>query len=352
MRDPLTRADDTFTVRHGRRRWPKYLLAGLGVLVLVSALTAVWVRHQVNPGSPGAPVAVSIPANSSTSAISSILAKAGVIHSPSVFRFYLKADGAGALLPGDYQLPRNSSYDSVIAALTKGPPIVYQHFTIPEGFTVAQIAARVGALPGRSPAKFLAAVNGGEVHSQFQPAGQASLEGLLFPATYQVRADETEVAIVRKMVATFEENANTVGVTQAASQLGMTPYQVITVASMVEREAKLDEDRGPIASVIYNRLHKNMLLQVDATLLYGLGTTDGKHLDTGSDNPYNTYKLKGLPPTPISSPGIPSLRAASSPPTTTFLYYVLSDANGKHGFATTAQEFAKLEAAAKAKGLI
>jgi UPF0755 protein len=342
----------TFAVPRRRRRWVTWLV-GFGVLALVIAgLSILWVRHQINPGTPGAPVGVAIPANSSTASIASLLAKAGVIKDPTLFRFYIKAQGAGSLLPGQYTLHRNSSYDAVISALEKGPPIVFQKFTIPEGFTLAQIAARVGALPGRDPAAFLAAATSDQVHSRFQPAGQTNLEGLLFPATYEVKADDSDVSIVQKMVTTFDDNATTLGLDQAAAQLGVTPYQVVVVASMVEREAKLDEDRGPIASVIYNRLRKNMLLQIDATLLYGQGITTSSQIDKKSDNPYNTYKFKGLPPTPIASPGVPSLTAAANPPATTFLYYVLSDANGKHAFATTSSEFAKLEAAAKAKGLL
>ena len=345
-------AIESYTVhRHHRAGWVPWLLGAVVAGLLLAVLAIVWVRHQINPGRPGNTVAVSIPANSSTARIAGILAHAGVIHAPSVFRYYTKLEGTGSLLPGDYHLARNSSYGSVITALEKGPPVVYQKFTIPEGFTLAQVAARVGALPGRSQAKFMAAATSGQVRSQFQPQNQG-LEGLLFPATYQVTADEDESAILQKMVSTFDANATNAGITDAASKLGVSPYQVIIVASMVEREAKLNEDRGPIASVIYNRLKKNVLLQIDATLLYGQGVTDAGQIDKTSTNPYNTYKFKGLPPTPIASPGLPSLQAAANPPTTDFLYYVLSDASGKHAFASTAKEFDKLVADARAKGLL
>jgi UPF0755 protein len=345
---------ESFRVRHDRprRRWGRWLLGFVVVVLVAVGLGVVWVQHQINPGRPGAPVAVTIAPDSSTASIASALGKAGVIHDPTVFRLYVKTQGAGALLPGSYHLARNSSYDAVIAALEKGPPIVYQKFTIPEGWDLAQIAARVGGLPGRNPAEFLATANSGQVHSRYQPAGSNNLEGLLFPATYQVKADDSSVTILQKMVTAFDDNAATVGLDQAATTLGMTPYQVIVVASMVEREAKLDEDRGPIASVIYNRLHKDMVLQIDATLLYGQGITDSHQIDKSSTNPYNTYKFKGLPPTPISSPGVPSLTAAAHPPSTNYLYYVLIDPSGKHGFAATAAEFNKLEAIARSKGLI
>jgi UPF0755 protein len=368
MSSPASHVDDTdddfyeplhqresFKVRHQRpprRRWVTWLLGLVVLALLVAGIGFFWVQHQINPGQPGPTVAVTIAPNSSTATIASVLAKAGVIHNPTVFRFYAKAQGTGVLLPGSYHLAQNSSYDSVLSALQKGPPIVFQKFTIPEGFTLAQIAARVGSLPGRTAAGFLAAAKGGQVRSQFEPAGSTNLEGLLFPATYEVHADDSDLTVVQKMVTTFDDNANTLGLNQAATTLGVTPYQIIVVASMVEREAKLDEDRGPIASVIYNRLHKSMLLQIDATLLYGQGITDAHQIDKSSDNPYNTYKFKGLPPTPIASPGVPSLTAAAGPPTTNFLYYVLSDANGKHAFAATSSEFAKLEAQARAKGLL
>lgn len=343
---------ESFRVHHRRPRWVPWLLGLVLLALLVGGIGIVWIRHQINPGSPGSPTAVTIAANSSTASIASALSKAGVISSATVFRLYVKVKGATALLPGKYQLRRNSSYDSVIAALEKGPPIVYQKFTIPEGFDLAQIAARVGSLPGRSAAAFMAAATSGQVRSQYQPAGVNSLEGLLFPATYQVRADDSDLSIVQMMVSTFDQNASSVGLTTAATTLGVTPYQIVVVASMVEREAKLDEDRGPIASVIYNRLRKGMLLQIDATLLYGEHITDPNQIDKSSDSPYNTYKFKGLPPTPIASPGIPSLTAAANPPSTNYLYYVLIDPSGKHGFAATASQFDQLEAEARAKGLL
>lgn len=331
---------------HRRRRVLPFVIGFVVVVLLAGGLALVWAQRQINPGKAGSAVSFIIPPQSSTAAIASILSRAGVIHDSRLFRFYAKAQGAGALLPGKYSLPRNSSYDAVISALEKGPPVVYQKFTIPEGFTLKQIAVRVGALPGRSADDFMAVATSGQVHSQFAP-NQNNLEGLLFPATYEVRADDTTLSIVQKMVSTFDDNASALGLGPAATQLGVTPYQVAIVASMVEREAKLDADRGPIASVIYNRLRKNILLQIDATLLYGEGQIDKK-----SGSPYNTYKVKGLPPTPIACPGLPSLQAAANPPTTNYLYYVLSDADGKHAFATNAADFAKLEAAARAKGLI
>jgi UPF0755 protein len=349
----VERPVESFEVRHRRPVWLTWLVIVIVVLLVVGGLGVFWVRRQISPGGhPGVAVPVAIPAGSSTSHIAAVLGHAGVIHSPTVFRFYVKVKGTGPLLPGAYSLRKNSKYDDVITALEKGPPVSLQRFTIPEGFTLAEIAARVGTLPGRSAARFMAAATNGSVHSRFQPPGANTLEGLVYPATYDVRPDEDEVSILRRMVDAFDQQATTAGIDQAASTLGMTPYQMVIVASMVEREAKLDQDRGPIASVIYNRIRKGMPLQVDATLLYGEHLTDPHQLDLKADTPYNTYKYTGLPPTPIASPGTPSLRAATAPPTTPYLYYVLIDPSGKHGFAATDAEFAQLKAEARAKGLL
>jgi UPF0755 protein len=347
---PIGRPPRTRT-RAGRPRWFGWLAIVALVGLLGTGVAIVWVRHQINPGSPGAQVLVTIPSGSSTGKIASVLAKAGVIHGPSVFRLYVKLKGAGPLLAGEYSFNKNLKYDTVISILEKGPAATMRRLTIPEGFTLAQIAARVATLPHLTADKFLAAAASGQVQSPYQPPGSTNLEGLLYPATYQVQPGEDEVAVLRRMVDAFTAAAQQVGLDQAAVRLHMTPYQLITVASMVEREAKLPEDRGPIASVIYNRLKKGMKLGVDATVLYGEGVSDPHQLDLNGNTPYNTYKFHGLPPTPIASPGQPSLEAAANPPTTTYLYYVLIDPSGKHAFASTAREFDRLAAQSAARGL-
>jgi UPF0755 protein len=168
---------ESFRVRGRRPRWITFVLGFLLIALVVGGLAVVWAQHQINPGKAGPAVQVTIPANSSTATIAALLGRAGVIHDPTLFRLYIKTKGAGALLPGQYSLRRNSSYDAVVLALEKGPPVVFQKFTIPEGFTLAQIAARVGNLPGRSAASFLAAASSGQVRSQYEPAGQTNLEG-------------------------------------------------------------------------------------------------------------------------------------------------------------------------------
>ena len=148
--------------------------------------------------------------------------------------------------------------------------------------------------------------------------------------------------------------ADQVGLGAAAPPTGLGPYQLIVAASLVESEAKVKEDRPLIASVISNRLQKGMRLQIDATVLYALGAHKDRVLnkDLEIDSPYNTYKMDGLPPTPISAAGRASLEAMLHPAATTYLYYVLSDKNGKHAFATTSSEFEALKAEARRKGLL
>jgi len=194
------------------------------------------------------------------------------------------------------------------------------------------------------------AADGQQVGSPFEPAGARSLEGLLFPATYPVRPGESADELVQYMVQTFDRHASQLGLPTAAKALGYSPYQVLTVASIVEREARFNSDRGPIASVIYNRLSRSMPIGADSTLLYGLGDPRGP-VNFGTPNPYNTRLSRGLPPTPISNPGIPSLKAAMAPPKTTYLYWVETDRDGKMSFASDAAQFARLQAECKAAHL-
>jgi UPF0755 protein len=338
---------------HKRPRWLGWLLIIVVVGLTLGALTIVWARQQISPGGkPGAQIVVTIPKGSSTAKVASVLGKAGVIHSPTVFRFYVKLKGAGPLLAGTYNFHKNSKYDTVISLLRKGPIVQDLHLTIPEGYTLTQIADRVGKMPGLSSQKFLDLATNGQLRSPYEPANVHTLEGLLYPATYSIKPGEDEASILQRMVDAFDQQMQTVTVDPALTAMGITPYQVAIVASIIEREGKLNEDRGPIASVIYNRLKKSMKLQLDSTVLYGQHATDQHQLDLNSDTPYNTYKYKGLPPTPMASPGMPSLQAAAHPPTTPYIYYILIDPNGKQAFATTSKEFDRLRAEAKAKGLL
>jgi UPF0755 protein len=321
------------------------------VLLIVGAIGLFYARRDINPGGPlGKVVTVEIPQHTSTSEIGRILAGAGVIHEARLFPLYTKLTNSGVLLPGTYHLAKNESYSRVVRTLQNGPPLIVDKLTIPEGFTLQQIATRVAALPGLhlSAAKFLAASASGQVRSQFEPKGVNNLEGLVFPATYEISQGQEEPDILQEMVNTFDERVTALGLVAAAARLHYTPYQVVTVASIVEREAKLEGDRGYVASVLYNRLARNMPLGADSTQTYYLRRTDPTLIPTTAElnepSPYNTRLNLGLPPTPIANPGIPSLQAAISPPASSYLYFVEINPDGKLGFASNATGFAELQA--------
>ena len=334
-------------------------LAGVAAAMIVAmGLGALWARGQVDPaGRTGRVVAVTIPAGAGVSRIGELLARAGVIHSGGLFPYYVTIVGGGPLLPGTYRLAANSRYSAVVLALEAGPPQIVDRLTVPEGYTLAQIAARVAALPKLhlSAAKFMAAATDGQVRSPYEPAGVDNLEGLVFPATYQVRQGDTEVDVLEQMVGAFDTQAAAVGLAQGAAALHMTPYQVVTVSSIVEREAKLAGDRGAVASVIYNRLRAGMPLGADSTQTYWLRLHDAALIPTtaqlDSPSPYNTRLDRGLPPTPIANPGVPSLQAAVSPPTTSYLYFVETNPDGQLGFASNSAGFARLQAQCSAAKL-
>ncbi|MBW3537754.1 MAG: endolytic transglycosylase MltG, partial [Actinobacteria bacterium] len=276
----------------------------------------------------------------STARIAEILDEAGVVESARAFRIYTRVKGAGPFQAGDYTFPKRASFGEVVKILDAGPEIIQDRLTIPEGLTLEQIADRVGELPGRSKDAFLEAARSGEVRSTLQPDSVDTLEGLLFPDTYMLDRDDDETAILQRMVATFDRVAAEVGITKAAEGGRVSPYEAAIIASLVEREARVPEDRGPIARVIYNRLERDMLLQIDATVLYALGEHKNRVLfrDLEVDSPYNTYKNKGLPPTPIAASGRAALEAAADPPQNDFLYYVVVEADGSHAFARTGAE--------------
>jgi UPF0755 protein len=338
--------------RSGRtaKRVLKILALLLALLLVVGGIGLFWAERQINPGGHHGPdVTVVIPAGASKSNIAHILSNDGVIHNAALFNLYVHLKGTGTLYPGTYRLPKNSSYQSAISALENGPIPITDTLVIPEGFTIRQIATAIAALPGfnLSAQKFVTAATDGTVRSPYEPVGTNNLEGLLFPATYPVQQGETEIDIVQQMVQAFDERAQAINLSAAAARLGETPYALVKVASMVEREAKLSGDRGPVASVIYNRLKIGMPLQIDSTEAYYLRLNNPSLQPTGAQllqpGPYSTYSNMGLPPTPIANPGLASLAAAASPPQTPYMYFAVIKTDGQLGFATTGAAFAPIK---------
>jgi UPF0755 protein len=323
------------------RRWLVVVISLLTVLLLAAGLAGIWVQRQLDPpGQAGAEVTIEIPEGTSTTGIARLLETEGVITSSRVFRWYVRIRGGGGFQAGRYTLQENMAMADVIDALGDGPELAFDRVTVPEGFTLDQIIERVGAVPRFSADAFGAAASSGEIRSVFQPPDVDVLEGLLFPDTYQVDETEDERALLARMVAQLDQVATELGYEDAAGRVGLSPYETIIVASLIEREARVPEDRTKISRVIHNRLAEGMRLQIDATVLYALGEHKNRVLfrDLEVDSPYNTYRITGLPPTPIAVPGRAALKAAISPEAGPWLYYVVIEDTGAHAFAATAAE--------------
>lgn len=339
------------------RRWPRVLLALAVIGLVVAGLGLVWFQRQIDPpGAPGAAVEVTIPDGSSPARIAAILDAEGVIGSARVFQIYTRLKGASGFKAGEYSFREDLAFSKVVDALQEGPKQTFQRLTIPEGLTLKEIAERVGRLPNRSAQRFLDVATSGTVRSKYQPAGSTNLEGLLFPDTYFIDEKDDEAAILQRLVASFETMAAEVGLDDAAAEVGYSPYQTAVIASLVEEEGKVDADRPKIARVIYNRLQKGMLLQIDATVIYARGgqrREGGRVLfsDLEVDSPYNTYKVKGIPPTPIAAIGRTALEAALAPEPGPWLFYVKFEKDGTHKFTTTLAEHNAAIRDAKRRGV-
>lgn len=333
-----------------RSRVRTVVLVLLAAVVLLAAAAAVigWdmLYRRNHDIAAGEPVEITIAKGSSTSAIAEKLSSAGVVDNALMFRVKTRSAGAeGALRAGTYALTTGMGYEAAIDALKKGPALVFTDVPVPEGFTARQIAARFAKRTDVSEDELLDLVLGGapdlaEDYPFLKGAYRDSLEGYLFPATYRVKEGASAEQIVRQMLDKFEAEMSDIDLGYAKSK-NLTLSDVVVVASAIEREARLDSERRVISSVIYNRLKARMRLQLCATVLYEMppGTTRLTYADLESDSPYNTYRINGLPPGPISNPGRASLEAAAKPKKTDYLYYVLTGEDGSHTFTSSYAEF-------------
>jgi UPF0755 protein len=264
----------------------------------------------------------------------------GVISSSAEFQQISSQAGVNGFPAGRYVFGIGVSAQEALNSLRGGPAaeIPDNPLLLPPGLTINAIADRVGRLPGKSKDRFLQVVASGVVRSKYEPEGVNSLEGLTWPDTYLVGANETEDQILQKIVSEFDKRADAAGLGNP-SATGLSPYQLLTAASLVQAESGNDSDSPLIAAVIVNRLRDDMPLQVDATLCYAKGGCPPvpTEADKKIDSPFNTYKVAGLPPTPIETVSAKTLAAALAPANVTYKYYV-SDKNGKTYFATTQAE--------------
>jgi UPF0755 protein len=325
------------------------LLAVVGAVVF-QALQWSAAREQEKAVPPGQEVTITVASGQSSVEIGRALRDAGVVDSVNRFRDTAEERGLDSLLkPGTYRLVTGMSIDAVLDILARGPSTGIP-LTIPEGFTVAQIVDKLAATDQFTKAEVEKALTSKDLIVNLRPKGETSLEGLLFPDTYGIEEDDSAVAVLQKMLDQLEAVLSKYQLSTAPQDLN--PYEVLIVASIIEREAKVDGDRPKIAAVIYNRLAAEKRLEIDATVEYAVGHAELTAKDLQSRSPYNTYTSDGLPPTPIAAPGEAAIKAALQPADGDWIYYVLATEEGEHAFTNSYDEFLRLKAQAKAKGLL
>lgn len=361
-RDVFDHDDDVVDMPRDRAGLPKVVVI-LGAIVVLFAVLAVgarsWYQRQVDPpGPPGEDVAVIVPNGARPTDLGSLLDDPKVVANGTLFRFWIR-DKDLDLQAGRYVFQRNSSFDEVLEVLEKGPDEpATQSVTIPEGLRIDQIVDEVvEAVPRFTEEALVAAINDPAnrspilpVEQPVLPAGVPAQEGTLFPSTYEVTPGDTESALIRRMVEQMTSTAGSTGLVnglQGDNLPPLNPYQVLIVASLIERETGSNQESAKIARVIYNRMlmgpeYDIFGLGIDATTQYEADIS-GTEPNFDSPSPYNTRASLNLPPTPIAAPGKASIEAALNPAPNPLdgpplLYYVL-ESEGVHLFTGDYEEF-------------
>jgi UPF0755 protein len=314
------------------------LLLGIPAAVGVVYLNSIGVASSSTPGKT---VEVEIPEGTSMTEVGEILEDEGVIKKAIGFRIvsYFQGGDEG-IQAGTYQLTTGLSARDALDRMLEGPEVEFITVTFPEGSWLPEFAEKLDedtAIEGRD---FLRVLESGKVKSNILPGDSNNFEGLLFPSTYQIIEEDTARSLAQRLVDETEKQLDKVD-TSAAEAMGYSKYEILTIASMIEAEAGVSRDRGKIARVIYNRLDRGMALGIDATVIYALGERKNSLTseDLEVDSPFNTRKVVGLPPTPIGAPGAEAIKAAANPVDGPWLYYVLSDCDGRHAFSVDYSDF-------------
>ena len=344
------------------RRFSRRLLALLALLGIGAALYAINATFQPLHGEGTDGVAVRIPEGAGAAQIGELLEARGVVADARFFELNATLTlRRGDLRAGRYVLRRDMSNGQAIEALMQGPKVrVVKTFdvTIPEGLTRREMAplVREAGVGGR----YMRATSSRAVLRRVRrlgaPRGTRTPEGFLFPATYELRVGANAPALVDRQLDAFKQNFDSLDL-RSARRRNLTRYDVVIIASMIEREAQLDRERPLIAAVIYNRLKLDMTLGIDATIRYVENNWSRPLLQSelDRDTPYNTRLHTGLPPTPIGNPGLASLKAAAHPAKVDHLFYVVKPGTcGAHAFSSTDEQrqrdVARYEAARAANG--
>jgi len=321
------------------------VLAGILILAITAVFT-IYMNKESKPVDPGSKeqISIVIPTGTGTEGIASILAENQLIDNIKVFKLESKMKGYdGKFKAGEYKLSPGMSMEEMMEFLISGKTATIR-FTIPEGYDIKRITEKLASEGLINADVFAKEIQSGQFSYKFlesAPAGPNRLEGYLFPETYEIFSDANEHDIIDKMLSQFNK-VFTEKYYARAKELGMSVNDVITLASIIEREAKIPEDRPIISSVFYNRLNIGMPLQSCATIQYILGEQKAvlSIKDTKIESPYNTYQNAGLPPGPIASPGADSIHSALYPKDTNYLYF-LAKGDGSHAFSVTYDQFLK-----------
>jgi uncharacterized YceG family protein len=334
-------------VRKSRRRWARRAVALLGILILAAIAVVAFMTYQPFHGDGYGAVVVKIPEGTSAGDIGKLLADKQVVDNGFFFALRARLGGdRGKLRAGTYTMKKSMPYKDALAILTQAPkaaPTI--DVTLPEGPSARELASRVKAAGVRGD--YVAAAKKSSLlhpRSYGAPKGTRTLEGFLFPDTFQLRSrTATAKQLVNLQLRDFKRQFAKVDLKRARNH-HLSRYDVLIIASMIEREAQVAKDRRLISAVIYNRLQKGIPLGVDATLRYRLNnwTKPLKESELQTNSDYNTRKVQGLPPTPIGNPGLASIQAAADPANVKYLFYVVKPCgNGAHAFSSTDAQFQK-----------
>jgi len=325
----------------------KFLIVLLLIIAVVAGGALFYINSIGGPYDPSNTESISVetPEGKGASAIGEILEQNGIIESALKFKLFLKFSGFNDVMKaGTYMLSPSMSMEEIVQKLVENK-VETMSFTIPEGLTLKQTAQKLADQGMGSYEVFLDEMQNGTFNYDWLQNN--SLEGYLFPNTYSVPMDYTEHDIINTMLAQFE--ISVMSYYQDVSspvKSELTLNEILAAASIIERECKVDDERPLVASVIYNRIHQSIKLEMCSTVQYILLETTGEvkedltYADMAIESPYNTYLHFGLPPGPICSPGMASIKAALEPADTNYLYFVLSaKLDGTSEFTADYNEF-------------
>lgn len=334
--------------RHRRKRRSNVGPAVLGVLLLLAVLGAVYLVYSVATGgenahAPDGPAKVEVVKGDTLSDVATKLEAAGVIKSAFVFKLQARYEGYGTeIKTGRYTFEPGADSEVILQKLTAGEAAPMIAITVPEGLTIKETARAVAADSGISSSRFEEAARRTDYGYAFLDHPEIkSTEGYLYPARYEFEKGVTARQVVDRLLGQYLLETQDLDFADAKQRLNLTEYQLVIVASLIEKEAATPEEKPIIASVIYNRMRRDTPLQIDATIQYALKKPKENLslADLRIDSPYNTYENKGLPPGPICSPSLESLQAAMNPKDTNYLYYVLKADGQSHYFTNNYDDF-------------